>query len=328
MNDLNVGFIGFGRHAQANLYPSLKTLNIPIKAVSTTHEETALAASTSYNIPAHYINHKEMLEKEGLDCVFIAAKPEQQVQIVKDALEKNVHVFVEKNLGFSEAEAKEISELAVKQKKFVMVGFMKRFAPIYTKTKELISSEQFGDIISLHQTFTSRNFVKSGKEYLLYAAIHFIDLLRFYLDDIEVVKGTEAAIGDSLALSFALKTKKGVTVSLHFSASPSWASAVQELTITGTQGYVRTYGIERLNYHINEEKSQIPGWQTLEEKEIHLGTMLTTGGGGLQNLYLNGFIGEVKHFIESVQQGNLAINNHHENALTMKLYDQLTASLK
>lgn len=327
MNDLRIGFIGYGRHAKANLYPSLRQLGYKISAIATTHEDSAIQGSQDYSVPKYYTNHLEMLKNEGLDAVFVCAKPEQQVQLVKDSLNAGVNVFVEKNLGFSEAEAEEIRALSEKTGKKVMVGFMKRFAPIYLKLQEIIKDEKFGKIASVSQIFTSRNFVNNSKEYLLFATIHYIDLIRFYVGEIVEAKGFETVDGDTLCQTFSLKSKTGVTVSLYYSASPSWSSGVQEITITGSNGYARTNGISSLKYHFNEGKSETPGWQTVEEKEVQLNTMLTTGGGGVQNLYLNGFIGEVDYFLKSVSENTPSINDASENVKTMRLYDMLVNCL-
>ncbi|MBI2464668.1 Gfo/Idh/MocA family oxidoreductase [Candidatus Shapirobacteria bacterium] len=327
MNNLKIGFIGYGRHAQANLYPSIRHLGYKISAVATTHQESATKCGDDYSISHCYTNHLDMLKKELLDVVFICTKPEQQVQLVKDSLNAGVHVFVEKNLGFSSAEAEEIKVLSDKVGKKVMVGFMKRFAPVYLKLKEIIDDGEFGKVISLSQTFTSRNFVSSSKEYLLFAAIHFIDLIRFYVGEISKVKGFETIEGDSMSQTFSLKSVSGASISLSYSASPSWSSGVQEITITGTNGYAKTSGISNLKYHFNETKPNTPGWQTVEEKEIQLNTMLTTGGGGVQNLYLNGFIGEVDYFLKSINDNLSPINDATENVKTMKLYDMLVNCL-
>lgn len=327
MNNLKIGFIGYGRHAKANLYPTIKHLGYRIQSMATTHEESVKQCSLDYSVSNCYIDHKKMLMTEDLDAVFVCAKPEQQLQLVKDSLNAGVNVFVEKNLGFNETEAEEIRVLSEKVEKRVMVGFMKRFAPIYTKLQEVIKDEKFGKIASMSQIFTSRNFVSNSKEYLLFATIHFIDLIRFYVGEIKQVKGFETVDGDTLCLSFSLLSESGVTISLYFSASPSWSSGTQEMIITGSNGYARTNGISNLRYHYKETKSDIPGWQTVEEKEVHLNTMLTTGGGGVQNLYLNGFIGEVDYFLRSVRDNLDQVNGAADNVKTMRLYDMLVKSL-
>jgi predicted dehydrogenase len=327
MNTLKIGFIGYGRHAQANLYPSLRHLGYKISAVATTHSDSADQCALDYGVSKCYTDHLKMLQEESLDVVFICVKPHQQLQLVKDALSSGVHVFVEKNLGFNSIEAQEINDLSQKVGKRVMVGFMKRFAPIYLKLQEIINNKNFGDIVSMSQVFTSRNFVSSSREYLLFAAIHFIDLIRFYLGEITNVSGFENVNGDTLCQTFSLKTESGVAVSLYYSASPSWSNGTQEITVTGSNGFARTSGINQLKYHYNEAKSDTPGWQTIEEKEVYLNTMLTTGGGGVQNLYLNGFIGEVDYFIKSISNKLPPINDASENVKTMKLYDLLVNCL-
>lgn len=326
MNNLKIGFIGYGRHAKANIYPSLRQLGYKISAIATTHEDSAVQGSQDYSISKYYTDHLAMLKNENLDAVFVCAKPEQQVQLVKDSLNDGVNVFVEKNLGFSESEAEEIRMLSEKTGKKVMIGFMKRFAPIYLKLQEIVKDEKFGKIVSFSQIFTSRNFVNNSKEYLLFATIHFIDLIRFYVGDIVEAKGFETVDGDTLCQSFSLKSISGATISLYYSASPSWSSGVQEITVTGSNGFARTNGISSLKYHFNEGKSEIPGWQTVEEKEVQLSTMLTTGGGGVQNLYLNGFIGEIDYFLKSINDNQKTVNDASENVKTMKLYDMLVKS--
>ena len=327
MDNLKIGFIGYGRHARANIYPSIRHLGYKISAIATTHEDSALQGSQDYSVPKYYTSHLEMLKNEKLDIVFICAKPEQQVQLVKDSLNTGVNVFVEKNLGFSETEAEEIKVLSEKVGKKVVIGFMKRFAPIYLKLQEIVKDEKFGKVISLSQIFTSRNFVSNSKEYLLFATIHFVDLIRFYVGEIKEVKGFQTVDGDTLSLTFSLLSESGATISLYYSASPSWSSGVQEITITGSNGYARTNGISNLKYHYNESKSETPGWQTVEEKEVQLNTMLTTGGGGIQNLYLNGFIGEIDYFLKSINKKLKPVNDTSENVKTMKLYDMLVKCL-
>jgi len=112
MTDLKLGFIGFGKHARVNLYPSLKILGYPLAAVATMHEETAGQAATEYTIPSFYTDHQELLQKEKLDAVFICAQPGVQKQLVVDVLRAGCHVFVEKPLGTTLAEAQEVADVS------------------------------------------------------------------------------------------------------------------------------------------------------------------------------------------------------------------------
>lgn len=328
MNDLRIGFVGYGRHAQANLYPSIKALGYKISAVATTHEESALKASQDHNIPSHYTDYKEMLEKEQLDCIFICVQPQDILKILKDVIPFQIPIFVEKNVGFNTQEAQEIFDLTNKYKTHLTIGFMKRFAPIYVKAKELIEKGELGKVTSIHQIFTSRNFASNGKEYLLFAAIHYIDLIRFYIGEVTEACGYESTTQDSFSQSFSIKAENGVIGSIYYSASPAWEGARQEITISGEKGYIKLSGYDGLTFHKTGEKLEYPRWQTVAEEEVSYKSMLTTGGDSHQLLYLNGFISEIKNFIESVKNKSNLVNNAEENFKTTKLVDLIYNNLK
>ena len=148
-NELKIGFIGAGKHAKANIYASLRLLDVPIQSISTQHLDSAQATAEKYVAKSAYDNYKTMLEKENLDVVFIITDSTSQATITKDCLNADVHVFVEKALGMNEAEAAEIAEISAKTGKHVMVGFMKRFAPSYRILQENMNNQaEFGRVLS------------------------------------------------------------------------------------------------------------------------------------------------------------------------------------
>lgn len=325
MNNLKLGFIGYGRHARTNLYPSLKVLGYRLAAVATNHEESAKQASADYGISNYYVGHETLLGKEKLDAVFVSAQPNDQLKIVKDALLAGCHVFAEKPLGMNVAEAEEVAALSTKQNKQVMVGFMKRFAPAYMKVKEKIGEKEFGEALGITQFFTSRNFAKNPTEYLLFAASHYVDLLRWYFGEVEQVSGFANTDETQSLMSYSLRFKNGVLASLQYCGAPSWERAAHEMTITGTNGYVRVSGVDQVKVYSKDTNMSVPRWQGLEENEQTFGTMLTTSGGGQASLYLNGFVGELKHFVESIEAGKPVENSSEENVKTMRLIDKLVA---
>lgn len=326
MNNLKLGFIGYGRHARTNLYPSLKLLGYRFAAVATNHEESAKQASADYGIPNYFVGHESLLENEKLDAVFVSVQPNDQFKIVKDALLAGCHVFVEKPLGMNVAEAEEIAALSTKQNKQVMVGFMKRFAPAYMKVKEKIGEKEFGEALGVTQFFTSRNFAKNPTEYLLLAAIHYVDLMRWYFGEVDSVTGFSKTDAAQSLMSYSLKFKSGVLGSLQYCGASSWEKATHEMTVTGSNGYVRVNGVDQVTSYIKNAGVTVPRWQVLEEAEQKFGTMLTTSGTSSQLLYLNGFVGELQHFVESIENGRLVINSAEENVKTMRLVEELITS--
>ena len=178
MTQIGIGIIGAGRHAKANIYPSLDILGVQIGSVCTQHIETAQQISEQYRIPNTYTDHREMLKQEDLDVVFVVLPENLQAEVVIDCLRAGKHVFVEKPLGLTVAEAVRVAEISAQTGKHVTVGFMKRYSPAYVEAKRVMSdTENFGSVLSILGKFSARPM---GDEefYLKNAAIHFIDLIR------------------------------------------------------------------------------------------------------------------------------------------------------
>ena len=327
MTALKLAFIGYGRHAKLNLYPSIKILGYQLSSVATTREETAKQASLDYQIPNFYTNYQRLLSEQHPDAVFVCTQPDRYYEIVKNVLLSGSHVFVEKPLGMTLSEAKSIADISKSTGKNVMVGFMKRFAPAYIKIKEIIDSQEFGSSLGVTQFYTSRNFAKDAREYILFAAIHYVDLLKWYFGDVAQVTGSQLLKENTVLLSFTIKFVNGAVGSLQYCGASTWEKASAEMTITGENGYVRIDGIDKVSVYHKNTKINDPRWQLVEENEQTFGTMLTTSGGGMQALYLNGFVGEIKHFVESIEQGLSPQNSAADNLKTMEFVDLLMKSL-
>ena len=308
---MKVGFIGHGRHAQNNLYPSLKFLKVPIQAIATTSAETSEKAKMFQNAKAAYSNYKEMLEKEDLDCIFISVSGESHPQMVKDALNAGLHVFVEKPLSLTLEESKEVHELSQSTGKLIAVGYLKRYATAYRKISELIHT--IGTVTSINATFGCRNFAKDATDYLLQAAIHSVNLVQSYAGDIEEIHTVMSEVESNLTILSVLKCSNNVPVSLTLVAADAWSKLNEELIITGTKGFIKFNNNSGLEVHINNEsKPAKPRWQEMDELTTTYSTVSTTGSGGFQDLYQKGFIPEVEHFLQCVGRGEARHLRGHE----------------
>lgn len=329
IKDLKIGVIGCGKHSSVNIYPSLKILGAEIRSICTRHIDTAREAVSKFNAKVAYDNYKEMLEKEDLDIVFVITSGDQHFRIVSDCLKAGKHVFVEKPLGWNKEEAIKIERLSKKVRKMVMVAFMKRFAPSYSKVKELIKNKgNFGNIISLHGMFAVRNFNSDIDAYIKYAGIHYIDLIRYLLGDIVKVNSFKnvSRYGVCLVINFLSKTGEIGTV--YFAGLPSWSRHFEEITVTGTDGFVKVENMTKLIYKMkSKEENTVPSWQILNEKTEVLAPVETSSSGGLQPLYLNGYLYEVEHFLNCVLKNKEPLTSAAENVKTTMLCDMILKSL-
>ncbi|MEN6561784.1 MAG: Gfo/Idh/MocA family oxidoreductase [Acidobacteriota bacterium] len=98
-----------------------------------------------FNVKALYTNHKAMLESERLDAVGVATPDNFHKAPVVDSLLAGCHVYVEKPLTTSQAEAEEICRVVQKTRKKLQVDFNHRWLSPYHKVKELVASGDLGE---------------------------------------------------------------------------------------------------------------------------------------------------------------------------------------
>lgn len=330
MDQPRVGFIGCGRHAQANIYPATKLAGAKIVAVCARHLDRAEATAKEFHAERAYDSYLEMLRREKLDAVFVITDERQQARIVTEVLQAGFHVFVEKPLGLNEREAGAVADLAVRAGKFVMVGFMKRFAPAYVQMRQ-ISHElaSFGEPLSLHGMFAIDSrpgwddewFIKTG-------GIHYVDLCRHLFGEVAEVRGFRNSHGIQVDQLFTMRFENGRIGSLFFAGVPAWTRHYEELTITGTRGVVRVENLARVVHHLDRPiASDHPRWQELDEEDRVLTPVHTSSSGGLKDLYLNGYVGEAGHFLECVRNGTPPGPSAADNVKTMALCDRIARAI-
>ncbi|OGD23066.1 MAG: hypothetical protein A2W03_00580 [Candidatus Aminicenantes bacterium RBG_16_63_16] len=117
----------------------------PIVALADAVPERLEAAGREFGVKALYADYKEMLRKEKLDAVAVATPDHFHREPVVSALEAGCHVFVEKPLTTSQAEAEEIFRLVQKTGKKLQIDFNHRWLSPYHKVKEMVVGGQVGD---------------------------------------------------------------------------------------------------------------------------------------------------------------------------------------
>jgi len=88
----------------------------------------------------------EVLADERLDAVAIATPVPTHAALAKRCLEAGKHVFVEKPLAQSGAEAADLVDLAAEHGRTLMVGHLLEYHPGLERLKDLVDSGELGDI--------------------------------------------------------------------------------------------------------------------------------------------------------------------------------------
>lgn len=329
MSKTKLCFIGAGFHASTNIYPSAVEAGAQIQAIATRNMERSEAALLRFGSNGTaYDNLQLMLQHENCDGVVIVAQPQDQTALALECIKAGKHVYVDKPLGWNAAEASVVADAAEKTGVVVMVGFMKRYAPVYVKLKELIDGASMGKARSFQLKFAvdSTPFCKDEEQFMKLAAIHMVDLMRFLFGEAVQVTGTTFKNGEHINQSISLKFDNGVVGSAYFAGMSAWSRESESVLVTFDNGFVSADEINTLTIHQSRKGDNLP-WKSLEEQD----TVFTPSGspmsGAYRDLYLRGFVGEMAHFMECCRNKSVPHSSGKDNIRTMALCDTILSSL-
>ncbi|MDO9396642.1 MAG: Gfo/Idh/MocA family oxidoreductase [Herbiconiux sp.] len=347
-----LGLVGAGFHATTNIVPALGLAGVPLAALATRDAARSAEALARFGSPGAtpYGSAAELLADDSLDGVIVVAQPADQARLTREAIAAGRPVFTDKPLGWTASEARVIAREAEAAGVPVRVGFMKRHAPVYRRLRALLDSGELGTLRSFSVQFAcdSTPFCRDEEEFLKLAAIHLVDLVRHLFGEAVVVGAANAGEGANVALSITLRFASGVTGTLDLTGLPSRANETESIRVSGDRGYAETQDAVELRVHtVPDAPTAAPGWQSLPEAvTVHRPAESAMSGIG-RDLYLRGFVGELRDFADLVSDAGPAgieaatesasgiasaiasddrPSDAWDNVLTMQLIDDLLAA--
>ena len=234
---MNIGIVGSG-FGSVGLLPAFKSVK-GCKVVSVCTNRSQWPA---------------LLERADLDAVAIAVPPQAQYRIAKAAIKKGLHVFAEKPLTATSAQARELCVLARKKNITHGIDFIFPEIAEWKKVKSLLDSKKFGKLIHVSvqwkwqsrdsrlKKWSWRTKIKEGGGALSFYFSHGLYYLEHFagkIIDAEVLflyaKGNPYD-GES-GFDLNLKFKKGITGSICLS-SDSRGQARHTLVFTCECGVI------------------------------------------------------------------------------------------
>ena len=192
MKTMNVGVIGCGFIANLAHLPALKKQpDVKILAVCDIVEEKAKEAAAQYDVPHIFTDYKKMLEMDELDSVHVLTPNYMHVDPTVDALNAGKHVIVEKPIGRTPAEGKQMLAAAKASGKKLMVAQNMRFDPKHQIVKRYVDAGELGDIYYARVQALRRRGIpgwgvftdkeKQGGGPLIDLAVHILDLTLYLM---------------------------------------------------------------------------------------------------------------------------------------------------
>lgn len=222
-----------------------------------------------------FSDYQQMLAKVELDAVIIATPSKYHGKMVKDALDKGLHVFCEKPFCLDPEESLALAQLADSKGLTNQVGYHYRFVGAFEEVKRLLDqeaigkvthvlAEAYGPVVLKPKGSTWRSNRSEGGGCLYDYAAHPINLINWYFGMPSQVSGTvlnsifSQGIEDEVYSTMLYDDGPSVQVSVNWS-DESQRKMSTKLTFWGTNG--RIYADrQECQVYLRDTKAPPPGY--------------------------------------------------------------------
>jgi virulence factor len=281
MEPVRVGVLGAGAIACEIHLPILRRLtDVELVGVADPRPESQ-AAARAFGLPV-FASSEALLDTSRLDCAFVLTPKETHPTLSQACLARGLDVFCEKPLAMRLVDAEATVAAAESARRLLMVGFNRRFAPVYERAHAAFRERRLDVCLALKN--------RPGSEYRasLENAIHMVDLLRWFCGEATHVTAEAQHEGDPFvetSLVATIRFASGALGGLVANRSTShWVERLECYgsgwsAVVGSPDWVRIGhdGVEELT----EMTPQAMGWAAVADKM--------------------GFRQEVEHFLECVR---------------------------
>ena len=149
MDPLRIGVVGCGQIAQVMHLRFLEELpQFRITAVCDLSPQVVETVGERYHVPVRCTDFTELVTRDDVDAVAVLTMEHADVAVA--AAEAGKHLFIEKPIGFSLAEADRIIAAVERTGVTAMIGYMKRYDPGYEYGAARMRAMQDVSLIRVH----------------------------------------------------------------------------------------------------------------------------------------------------------------------------------
>lgn len=294
---MRVAIIGLGDIATKAYLPILSVKEDIELVLCTRNTEVLKILSDKYKIN-ECVETVDELIKLKIDAAIVSTHAVAHFEIAKKLIENNINVYVDKPISFNFEETKEFTRLAKESEKAVMVGFNRRFVPMFKKLKD----NGKADIIIMQK---NREYPPGDiRRFIVEDFIHVVDTLRFLMDeDIKDIKVSCKKDGNNL---------ENVVVNLIGNNTTAIGIMNRKAGITE----------EVIEYMVDGNKYIVE--DLVETTKVNnKGKTKNTFGGWETSLYKRGFDDLLNHFIECVKEGKKPDPSIEDSLITHEICEEI-----
>lgn len=248
---------GCGRHAEQMLLPQLMRHDVELVGVCDINRDAAERAARRYGVPHVATDFDELLALPNIDIAGMAAGPVQHRDLSIAALQRGLHVFMEKPCGANAADARAIASAAHAADRTVSVGFMKRYSTANRIAHNVVRAAAFGPVVGFFGEYMTAPTYFAGaadyKPFYLHHCVHYMDLPRYFVGapiESVTVFPREHAPG-KLLLHVHFGFGNGAVGTVIMGTLQSRGTPMERLQIMGDHQRVEVDGVLEVRHHRN-----------------------------------------------------------------------------
>ena len=187
MDRLRIGVIGLGWFGEIHCEAIIGVPNLELAALCTRTESRLGELAQKFGVKKTFTDYRKLLADPEIDAVSIVTMWDQHTDPALAALRAGKHVFLEKPITSTVADARRIVDASKRARGILQVGHICRFNPRYRAAKEAIAAGRIGKIVSLA---SRRNIPAAWTPTILNKidpivgdAIHDTDLMLWFTED-------------------------------------------------------------------------------------------------------------------------------------------------
>lgn len=277
------------------------------------------------------LDYKNIVQDKNIDAVVIATPVFNHYELAKAALESGKHVWLEKPLTTTSAQAEELCEIAEKSNLILHVDHTFIYTPAVQKIKELVDADELGDMLYFDSVRINLGLFQHDVNVLWDLAPHDISILEYCVDKKPVsVQATGASpykYGDKDIESIAylhITFEDGTIAHLH----SNWLSPVKIRQI------IMGCSKKMLVFNDMEQTEKIKIYDSgveIEGDENIYNALVSYRTGDSYSPVLDNFealSSECEHFFECISQGKQTRTSGRSGLYVVKILEAADKSLK
>jgi predicted dehydrogenase len=323
---VRVALVGAGAMANRYHYPSLARFpDVELVGIADLVEDKARATAARFGIPVVSTDYRRLLAETSPDAVYVLMPPQVLYEPAQFALTQGLHVFVEKPLALTTAQARMLAYTAGAHGCLTMTGFQRRHVPAVTALRARVEARG-----PIHHVDVS--FLKSTADLTHPAGFYDGAIDAFTSDGIHAVDTLRWLCGGEVEEVQAQVRRRFVpgplpnAISALVSFSSGAVGTVHYNQVTGRRVFRAEFSGQNITASVDPDRES---WIVADNGEPEVtpsrdyGLEVAGSAEALEDRHWLGFWHEHRHFIDCVKAGKQPTSHFADAVKSMELVERI-----